>query len=104
MKSSNVLIDACGTAKLTDFGCFKSLDKFVEANGQDIRKSPAQSKSSVYWAAPEVVMKKSQGKPSDVWGVGCVVLEMLTGCAPWGNLNTNLDHICKLIMSGSIHY
>lgn len=56
MKSSNVLIDACGTAKLTDFGCFKSLAKFIETNHQDYRKSPTSNKTSVYWTAPEVLI------------------------------------------------
>lgn len=100
MKSSNVLIDACGTAKLTDFGCFKSLSKFVEANHQEYRKSPVPNKSSVYWTAPEVLMKKSQGKPADIWGVGCVVIDMLTGYAPWSTLNSNIDQISKHIISG----
>jgi len=102
MKSSNVLIDACGTAKLTDFGCFKSLAKFVETNHQEYRKSPIPNKPSVYWTAPEVLMKKSQGKPADIWGVGCVVIDMLTGYAPWSNLNSNIDQISKQIISGII--
>ena len=46
-------------------------------------------------------MKKSQGKPSDIWSVGCVVLEMLTGLLPWANFTANLDNVCKLITSGS---
>lgn len=101
IKSSNVLIDAYGTAKLTDFGCFKNLDKFVSLNSPD--KAPASPclKTAACWEAPEVVMKKSQGKPSDIWSVGCVVLEMLTGLMPWRNLTANLDNVCKLITSGT---
>lgn len=54
LKSSNVLIDACGTAKLSDFGCFKNLDKFVNLSSQDNLKSPVSPKVASLWAAPEV--------------------------------------------------
>lgn len=96
-----MLIDAYGVAKLTDFGCFKSLDKFVDLNSPGrASKSPSVRLSSC-WEAPEVVMKKSQGKPSDIWSVGCVVLEMLTGFLPWASYTANMDNLCKLITSGS---
>jgi len=45
------LIDACGIAKLTDFGSFKILHKFVESED---KKLPTQNES-VYWSAPEVI-------------------------------------------------
>jgi len=96
-----VLIDACGTAKLTDFGSFKNLHKFVEAERTGHKRSLSSLNESICWTAPEVLMKKSQGKPSDIWSLGYVVLEMLSGLNPWKTLNTSLDNIYKLITSGS---
>jgi len=29
--------------------------------------------------APEIILKKKMGKPMDIWAVGCVLIEMVTG-------------------------
>ena len=49
-------------------------------------------------------MKKAFGKPADIWSVGCVAIEMLTGIPPWKTLATNTEEIYKLINSGSNFY
>ncbi|CAJ1445920.1 unnamed protein product [Effrenium voratum] len=40
---------------------------------------------SVFWMAPEV-MKFKPGRRSDIWSLGCTVIEMITAEAPWPNL------------------
>jgi serine/threonine protein kinase len=42
---------------------------------------------TVFWMAPEVVKAGQNGYTSkiDIWGVGCVVLEMWTGRRPWND-------------------
>jgi serine/threonine protein kinase len=42
---------------------------------------------SVYWMAPEVVKQVAYTKKADVWSVGCLIVEMLTGEHPWAQLN-----------------
>ncbi len=37
--------------------------------------------------APEVVKQTSYTSKADIWSVGCLVVEMLTGDHPWANLN-----------------
>lgn len=43
---------------------------------------------SLYWMAPEVVTNAGRGYNSkiDLWSLGCVVLEMLSGSRPWQGL------------------
>lgn len=61
IKSSNILIDACGTAKLADFGCFKSLEKFVILNSPEKNEKPYFTpKNKFCWQAPEVIKYLAQ--------------------------------------------
>jgi serine/threonine protein kinase len=34
--------------------------------------------------APEVINSQETGRYSDIWSLGCTILEMLTGEPPWG--------------------
>jgi serine/threonine protein kinase len=97
VKGANVLLDASGRIKLTDFGCSKKIDKFVE----DTAEQTSYIKGSPYWMAPEVVSRKTQGKPADIWSVGCVVIELLTGKPPWSDRASKSEEVFKLITAGT---
>lgn len=36
--------------------------------------------------APEIVKQTSYTSSADIWSVGCLVVEMLTGTHPWSDL------------------
>ncbi|GJP41433.1 hypothetical protein CLOM_g1112 [Closterium sp. NIES-68] len=42
-----------------------------------------QMKGTICWMAPEVVAEEGATPASDVWSLGCTVIEMLTGRPPW---------------------
>jgi len=50
---------------------------------------------SAFWMAPEVVKQTSHTSAADIWSVGCLVVEMLTGEHPWAQL-TQMQAIFKV--------
>ncbi|XP_024981017.1 mitogen-activated protein kinase kinase kinase 18-like, partial [Cynara cardunculus var. scolymus] len=73
VKGKNVLIgDIPGTAKLADFG--SAIELGVSVTG---------TRGSPLWMAPEVIRGEYQGPESDVWSLGCTVIEMFTGKPAW---------------------
>lgn len=83
LKSSNVLIDSNGVVKLSDVDRITGIKSMIEPppEGYRIPNVPADS---VYWTAPEVFITNKIDISSDVWSVGCIVYEMLTGSPPYG--------------------
>ncbi|XP_028214612.1 mitogen-activated protein kinase kinase kinase 18-like [Glycine soja] len=77
VKGRNVLLSGDGEiVKLADFG-----------TAVEIESSPAEmlllSRGSPMWMAPEVVRRQRQGPESDVWSLGCTVIEIVTGKPAW---------------------
>jgi mitogen-activated protein kinase kinase kinase len=67
IKGANILVDNKGTAKISDF-----------------HLSPVQG--TAFCMAPEVVKQTAHTLKSDIWSVGCLVIEMCTGDHPWPSL------------------
>ncbi|XP_047056968.1 mitogen-activated protein kinase kinase kinase 18-like [Lolium rigidum] len=78
IKSRNIVIGADGRAKIADFGCARTA-----GSDRPIGGTPA-------FMAPEVARGEEQGPAADVWALGCTVVEMATGRAPWSNIDNVL--------------
>ncbi|XP_044375017.1 mitogen-activated protein kinase kinase kinase 18-like [Triticum aestivum] len=76
VKARNVVIGADGRAKLADFGCAREAGADVPIIGG----TPA-------FMAPEVARGEEQGPAADIWALGCMVVEMATGRAPWSGMD-----------------
>ena len=83
LKCANVLVDNMGVIKLSDFGASKKILQSFDDYGVKSEKLSKSVIGSPYWMAPEVIKKTGHGKPADIWGLGCCVLEMLTSKPPW---------------------
>ncbi|KAI0636887.1 hypothetical protein C8Q77DRAFT_530585 [Trametes polyzona] len=84
IKGANMLVDNKGGIKISDFGISKKIDDNLLPGHRAHRPS---LQGSVFWMAPEVVQQKAYTFKADIWSVGCLVVEMLTGEHPWPHLS-----------------
>ncbi|KAF8910967.1 hypothetical protein CPB84DRAFT_1763028 [Gymnopilus junonius] len=92
IKGANILVDNKGGIKISDFGISKKVDDNL-LTGNRINRPSLQG--SVFWMAPEVVKQTGHTLKADIWSVGCLVVEMLTGEHPWAQL-TQMQAIFKI--------
>jgi serine/threonine protein kinase len=92
IKLQNVLlfeIDGEDTAKIADFGLAKKAGVKIGELGLELRGTPL-------YMSPEMVTGGEQESPADIWALGCVVSEMITGDSAW-RLSKKSD-LCGLMM------
>lgn len=105
LKCSNILVDNDATIKLTDFGVSKlvsfmnSLKKEKDENALkgNVSVSSYSIKSAPNWIAPEINSGKPNLAASDVWSVGCVMIEMGTAKPLCADIEDNISKIFEYI-------
>ncbi|KAK6950278.1 Mitogen-activated protein kinase kinae kinase mst11 [Daldinia eschscholtzii] len=83
IKGANILVDNKGTIKISDFGISKKLEASNILSGANNNKHRPSLQGSVFWMAPEVVKQTSYTRKADIWSLGCLVVEMMTGAHPF---------------------
>ncbi|TYJ54051.1 hypothetical protein B9479_005315 [Cryptococcus floricola] len=91
LKPENILIGANSVLKLADFGTakiIKSNKTLARTRGGAHAKMEGLEGTPMYMA-PEMIKNQQTGKlgACDIWGLGCVVLQMTTGRKPWSFLD-----------------
>jgi serine/threonine-protein kinase len=79
LKPGNVLLDDQGEPLVTDFGLAKLLDESVE-----LTQSNQRLGTPAYMAPEQIAGENRQvGVPTDVWGLGIILYQLLTGRRPF---------------------
>ncbi|KAM0886254.1 hypothetical protein ACQ4PT_029799 [Festuca glaucescens] len=89
VKARNVLIGADGRAMIADFGCARRIAGERLVGGG----TPA-------FMSPEAARGEPQGPAADMWALGCTVIEMATGAAPWPRFGSPVATLHHVAFSG----
>lgn len=80
LRPENILIDRTGTVKLIDFGSV-AVSGVIEASPQS---SDGQILGTVQYTAPEYFLGQPGSPRSDLYSLGTIAYQMLTGQLPYG--------------------
>lgn len=80
LRPANVMIDASGTAKIIDFGSVRVAGVAEAAPAGD----RPEALGAIQYVAPEIFIGHFGSASSDVFSLGVVAYEMLTGRLPYG--------------------
>ena len=82
IKGGNILVSNDGSVKLADFGASKKIEALGSESGDRMEMT---MRGTPYFMAPEVFDEK-YGRKADIWSVGGVIYQMVTGSPPWKRL------------------
>lgn len=94
LKPENLLIDDEGYIRVVDFG----FSKKITTRSFTLCGTPE-------YLAPELVLGKGHNKAVDIWALGVLIYEMISGTSPFAD-HVNGDHmvICKKIVRNKVEY
>ncbi|XP_027362861.1 mitogen-activated protein kinase kinase kinase 17-like [Abrus precatorius] len=76
--------------KIADFGLSKTRQETIDADFWKIK-----FRGTPFYMSPESVMGRIETS-LDIWSLGCIVIEMITGLRAWKNLQSKEDIMFKL--------
>ncbi|HKP68690.1 MAG TPA: serine/threonine-protein kinase, partial [Pyrinomonadaceae bacterium] len=104
IKPENIMLRRDGLVKILDFGLAKlddTKDRSVSHEAPTehyVRTIPGVIMGTVQYMSPEQARGQSTDARTDIWSLGCVIYEMLTGKAPFRGDST-ADQIAEIVKS-----
>ena len=94
LKPTNILVSGDGSVKLLDFGIAKILSPEANAQNQTVT---ALGMMTPAYASPEQIKGEIVSTVSDIYSLGLILYELLTGTKAYDFPNNRPDEIAKII-------
>ncbi|GMI69036.1 MAPKK kinase 20, mitogen-activated protein kinase kinase kinase 20 [Hibiscus trionum] len=100
LKPENILVfSRCGTyviLKIADFGLVRRVNE-----NYVVKKMPKKIRfpGTPLYMPPETVVGDKISCALDIWSLGCIVLQMITGKRPWEHTEDKMDLAVKILCS-----
>ncbi|XP_062865064.1 mitogen-activated protein kinase kinase kinase 4 isoform X2 [Trichomycterus rosablanca] len=97
IKGANIFLTSSGLIKLGDFGCSVKLKN----NAHTMPGEVNSTLGTAAYMAPEVITRakgEGHGRAADIWSLGCVLIEMVTGKRPWHEYEHNFQIMYRVGM------
>lgn len=75
--------------KIVDFGICTQVKEFETLKQRSILGTP-------YYMAPEIILEKPYSYEVDVWSLGCIVYELVSGVKPYHDISNPFSAMCKM--------
>ncbi|PFH08511.1 serine/threonine-protein kinase [Collimonas sp. PA-H2] len=82
IKPSNLMVEASGKVRILDFGLARQIDPLATES-----LAHEDTQGTIAYLAPERLQGERPGAPSDIYSLGVVLYELLTGERPFAQLN-----------------
>ena len=92
LKPANLLVDAQGQLKLLDFGIVKLLSESLDP------QTVTQAALTPIYAAPEQLAGEHTGTPADVYALGVLLFELLTGHPPNVGAGSSITQVIDAVI------
>ena len=96
LKPNNILVNGQGEVRLLDFGIAKLLDQGVAAE-TELTQQAGRALTPDY-ASPEQIRGEAIGTASDVYSLGVVLFELLTGARPYRREHASRDALEQAVL------
>ena len=90
IKPSNIMLDKIGAVKITDFSLAQISDRTVKIDPAADSETDEKAQHAIYlygtpsYMSPEQLKSQYVGPESDIFSMGCVIYELLTGVKAFG--------------------
>ncbi len=101
LKPANILVNTRGEPKLLDFGVSSLMDEAF-GDGDDPSVRTTTRAMTPRYASPEQIAGKRLGVGSDIYSLGVVLYELLTGVSPYALKRASAAEYERVIVDGDV--